>query len=162
MLIGDGSSGRIAEGSRNGEGISGDDCANPAALGDFWSEVLGYREAPPPAGFDNWQEALLAQGVPEEKLEAAYAIVDPDGVGPRMFFQRVPEGKVAKNRVHLDIRVAAAHGVAGGDREAVQPVLDAEADRLVGLGASVMRTVDEDGEYFMVLQDPECNEFCLT
>ena len=84
------------------------DAVEPAQLGAFWAELLGYVEQPPPPGFDSWDAALAAMGVPEGERDGAYGIVDPDGAGPRLFFQRVPEGKTAKNRVHLDV------GVSGG------------------------------------------------
>jgi hypothetical protein len=55
-------------------------------------------------------------GVPPESRNNASAVVDPDGAGPRLFFQGVPEGKQAKNRVHVD--VGAAPGLTGGARMA--------------------------------------------
>ena len=91
------------------------DASDPARLGAFWAELLGYIEQPPPEGFGSWQEALVAWGVPEDQRDSAYAIVDPAGRAPRMFFQRVPEAKSAKNRMHLDI---------------VSPDIEAEAARL--------------------------------
>jgi predicted enzyme related to lactoylglutathione lyase len=90
-------------------------------------------------------------GVPESQWNSASAVIDPDGAGPRVYFQRVPEEKATKNRLHLDIRVR-------GGREAIQP----EVDRLVALGATVVGPKEERGEYWVVLQDPEGNEFCLT
>lgn len=81
------------------------DAADPASLGCFWAEALGYTQEPPPAGFDSWPAALTAFGVPEERFNDAYAVIDPDGA-QRIFFQRVPEPKTAKNRVHLDVRVS--------------------------------------------------------
>src|SRR3954469_3059795 len=79
------------------------DCAEPERVARFWCEVLGYVVPPPPEGFASWDEFDRAQ--PPEQQGSAYACVDPSGVGPRLFFQRVPEGKVVKNRVHLDVRV---------------------------------------------------------
>ncbi len=92
------------------------DCADPGALAPFWAEALGYRVQEPPGDFDSWDEALVAMGVPEERRNDASAVVDPDGAAPRLFFQRVPEGKQAKNRVHLDVR--AAPGLDGEERMA--------------------------------------------
>ena len=83
------------------------DASDPARLGAFWAELLGYVEQPPPEGFATWPEALTALGVPEDQQQSAYAVVDPAGAGPRLFFQRVPEQKTAKNRVHLDVNVGA-------------------------------------------------------
>jgi len=136
------------------------DCADPAALAGFWCEVLGYQVQPPPSGFDSWDAALDAWGVPSEEHNSRSAALPPDrGSGPRLFFQRVPEGKNVKNRLHLDVR--AAPGTDGDERMAA---LDAEAARLVGLGATRVRRVDPDGRMetgFVVMQDPEGNEFCL-
>ncbi|MDT7571538.1 MAG: hypothetical protein QOE05_1712, partial [Actinomycetota bacterium] len=92
------------------------DCADPAALAAFWAEVLGYRLQDPPGAFASWDEALDALGVPPHRRNDASAVVDPDGRGPRLFFQRVPEGKTVKNRVHLDVR--AAPGLQGETRMA--------------------------------------------
>jgi Glyoxalase-like domain len=127
------------------------DCADPAALSRFWAEALGYVLNPPPEGHDSWESWLSAMGVPESEWNSASAIVDPDGQGPRIYFQRVPEGKTGKNRLHLDVRV-------GGGREGIQ----AEVDRLVALGATVVGPKEERGEHWVVLQDPEGNELCLT
>jgi catechol 2,3-dioxygenase-like lactoylglutathione lyase family enzyme len=135
------------------------DCADPAATAAFWAEVLGYRLMDPPAGFASWDEALDAMGVPPEHRNDLSAIVDPDGVGPRLLFQKVPEGKQVKNRVHLDVR--AAPGLRGDERMAV---LEAEAERLVALGATRLRRHDPAGELqfgHIVMTDVEGNEFCL-
>jgi catechol 2,3-dioxygenase-like lactoylglutathione lyase family enzyme len=136
------------------------DCADPAALADFWAQVLGYRLQDPPPGFDSWEAALEALGVPPENRNDASAIVDPDGRGSRVFFQRVPEGKSAKNRVHLDVR--AAPGLAGDER---MVALEEECERLVGLGG---RRLDRHEPAppmaggHIVMADPEGNEFCLN
>ncbi|MER7459247.1 VOC family protein [Micromonospora sp. NPDC126480] len=135
------------------------DCADPATLAAFWTEALGYRIQDPPPGFDSWEQALEAFGVPPERRNDASAAVDPEGTGPRLFFQRVPEGKRAKNRVHLDVR--AAPGLAGDARMAA---LEAEAERLVSHGATRLGRFEpapplEAGH--LVLADPEGNEFCL-
>ena len=136
------------------------DCADPGVLAGFWCEVLGYQVQPPPAGFDSWDKALDAWGVPPQEHNSRSAALPPEGEsGPRLFFQRVPEGKTAKNRLHLDVR--AAPGSVGDERMAA---LDAEATRLADLGATRVRRVDPDGRMetgFVVMQDPEGNEFCL-
>ena len=135
------------------------DCADPGALAPFWAEALGYRVQEPPGNFGSWDEALDAMGVPEERRNDASAVVDPDGAGHRLFFQRVPEGKQTKNRVHLDVR--AAPGLDGEERMAA---LETECVRLVGLGARRIRRVGPDpplGAGFIVMADPEDNEFCL-
>lgn len=134
------------------------DCADPSALADFWAEALGFRKDAPPKGFDTWDEALTAWGVPEDQWNSRSALVDPDGVRPRLFFQQVPEGKTAKNRVHLDIR--SAPGLKGEERMAV---LEVEATRLCALGASRFRRIEPNAmdEGIIVMLDPEGNEFCL-
>ncbi|ASU83511.1 glyoxalase/bleomycin resistance/dioxygenase family protein [Nocardiopsis gilva YIM 90087] len=132
------------------------DAHEPRKLGRFWADLLGYQEQPPPAGFATWDEALTAFGVPEDEHDSAYAIVDPAGVGPRIFLQQVPEGKSAKNRVHLDVNVAAQ--VQYDQRRAKVAEV---AERAVELGATRVREVDEPKGYAMVMLDPEGNEFCL-
>lgn len=134
------------------------DAADPAALAAFWAEALGYVLQPPPGEFKTWDEALDAWGVPPEERNSRSAVVDPDGKGPRIFIQKVPEGKTAKNRCHLDVR--AAPGQKGQERMAT---LTAEADRLLALGATVFERLEpnEMDEGCIVMNDPEGNEFCL-
>ena len=135
------------------------DCLDPGALAPFWAEALGYLVQEPPGNFDSWDEALAAMGVPEVNRNDASAVVDPAGRGPRVFLQRVPESKETKNRVHLDLR--AAPGLAGRQRMAA---LVTECERLVALGARRLRRFEPDpplGAGFIVMADPEGNEFCL-
>ncbi|GAA3618516.1 VOC family protein [Nonomuraea rosea] len=135
------------------------DCADPAGLSAFWAETLGYQLQEPPKGFESWEQALEAMGVPPERRNDASAVIDPDGLGPRLFFQRVPEGKQAKNRVHLDVR--AAPGLEGDARMAA---LEAEAERLVSRGAARLGRQEPApplGAGHIVMADPEGNEFCL-
>ena len=132
------------------------DCTEPVRVAGFWCEVLGYVVPPPPEGFATWDD--VERDLPPEQRGAAAACVDPTGVGPRLYFQRVPEGKVVKNRVHLDVR--AATGLVGEERVVV---LEAEAARLVELGATRVHLLaaDEENESCLVMQDVEGNEFCL-
>jgi len=134
------------------------DCADPARLSAFWGDVLGYPPEAPPAPFASWEEALDAWGIPEEQRNDYSAVSDPDKVGPRLFFQKVPEGKTVKNRVHLDVR--AAPGLQGEDRMAA---LEAEAERLTGLGATRLERHEPGGVSagHIIMGDPEGNEFCL-
>lgn len=134
------------------------DCADPNRLAEFWAEALGYRLQPPPAGYDSWEAWAAEQGIPPEQWNAMSAVVDPDGVGPRLFFQRVPEGKTAKNRVHLDVNVGGGHGTPLDQRK---QRVDAAAASLVAAGATRLRPFEQHGEYWVVMQDPEGNEFCL-
>ncbi|MCX5402781.1 VOC family protein [Streptomyces sp. NBC_00335] len=117
------------------------DCADPGAQAVFWAQALGYR-VQSPEGSADWA-----------------AISDPDGKGPRLYFQRVPEAKTeAKNRLHLDVR--SAPGLKGDERMAV---LEVEAARLEELGAKRLYRLesDEENEGIIVMADPEENIFCL-
>ncbi len=133
------------------------DAADPFALGEFWAMALGYVREPPPAPYQTWDEALTGWGLPPERWNDANAIVDPDGIGPRIFIQKVPEPKVAKNRVHLDVRVSASRE----DKDLA--ALQARADQLVAAGATQLKVFDEPftGRW-IVMQDPEGNEFCIV
>ncbi|MCJ0869378.1 VOC family protein [Streptomyces sp. AP-93] len=118
------------------------DCADPGAQAVFWAQALGYRVQLPPEGSADWA-----------------AISDPDGKGPRLYFQRVPEAKAeAKNRLHLDVR--SAPGLKGDERMAA---LEVEAARLEELGAKRLYRLesDEENEGIIVMADPEENIFCL-
>jgi catechol 2,3-dioxygenase-like lactoylglutathione lyase family enzyme len=132
------------------------DCADPERVARFWCEVLGYVVPPPPPGFDTWDD--FDRSLPPEYQGSAFACVDPTGVGPRLFFHRVPEGKVVKNRLHLDVRVGT--GLVGEERLAA---LEAECARLIAIGAVRVRLLVADGveESCLVMQDVEGNEFCL-
>jgi Glyoxalase-like domain len=132
------------------------DCAEPERVARFWCEVLGYVVPPPPEGFATWDD--YERTLPAEERGSWFACSDPTGVGPRLYFQRVPEGKVVKNRVHLDVR--AGTGLVGDERLAV---LEAECARLVALGAVRGRPLlaDDDNESCQLMQDIEGNEFCL-
>lgn len=132
------------------------DCADPGGLAPFWAEVLGYVEQPPPEGFATWQDWARDHDIPEEDWNKAGSVVDPDGKGPRFYFQQVPEGKVVKNRVHVDVSVG--EGLSGVERRAK---VEEEGARVESLGGGRVRTFDERGEFWIVMTDPEDNEFCL-
>jgi catechol 2,3-dioxygenase-like lactoylglutathione lyase family enzyme len=131
------------------------DCADPTALATFWADVFGY---PHPEWPEDMKAELLANGLTEEDLADRSAIDDPTGEGPRFFFHQVPEGKVAKNRMHIDIQ-----SVPG--KHATDEELAAERDRIVALGATVVVNFDKPWgpvrERHVVMRDPEGNEFCL-
>jgi hypothetical protein len=119
--------------------------------------TIGYELPPPPPGFDSWD--AFAATLPPEHRNIASASEDPAGVGPRLFFQQVPESKSVKNRLHLDVR--AAPGLEGEQRMAA---LEAEAERLVGLGATRVQRHEPRPPMaagHIVMQDPGANEFCL-
>lgn len=143
------------------------DARDPRAQSRFWAEALGYLIPGPPGvelpeGADPlaaWDAFLEQVGVPEGQRNSRSAVEDPAGIGPRVFFQQVPEEKVAKNRVHLDVR--AAPGLVGEERMAA---LEAEAARLVALGATRLERHEPAppmGAGHLVMADPEGNEFCL-
>jgi hypothetical protein len=135
------------------------DCARPGALAAFWKLALGYADAPPPAGFGSWPEWFTQFGVPEDEWDDGAYIEDPDGALPRISFLKVPEGKVVKNRVHLDLQVG---GGRGEPWEARWPRVTAAVERLTGAGATVIRTDALDGRPdHVVMADPEGNEFCV-
>src|SRR4051812_45869460 len=115
------------------------DCADPGALARFWADALGYVVQPPPEGHDSWESWLAAMDVPESEWNSASAVIDPDGPGPRIYFQRVPEEKAGKNRLHLDLRISPGPSAPADERRrVVEPV----AERLVGLGATVVGPVE--------------------
>lgn len=133
------------------------DCADPDRLAHFWAEALHYKLQVPPEGYSSWQEFLRDQGVPEDQWNNASAIVDPDGVGPRIYFQRVPEPKTGKNRMHMDLN----QGTRETPPEERHTRVDAEVERLETLGAHELYRKSELGEYHVTMADPEGNEFCV-
>ena len=114
------------------------DCAKPAPLARFWCEVLDYEVAP----YDDAEiERLTAMGIDDVEDDPSVLILPKDD-GPRIFFQQVPENKIAKNRVHLDVRL-----------------IETDVERLVSLGAKVLSQPSTEQRWY-VLSDPEGNEFC--
>lgn len=134
------------------------DCPDPARLAAFWAAALHYKIQDPPNGFGSWNEFLNAQGVPESDWNSASAIVDPEGKGPRVFFQRMATPKLGKNRLHLDVNAGGGRSVS---REEQLKRVHAEVERLTKLGAIKQKEWDEDGEFWVVMLDPEGNEFCV-
>ena len=109
------------------------DCADPYRLAGFWSAVTGYGEDPDDPNAPSDLEAVL---------------LGPDGQ-PNLLFIRVPEGKAVKNRVHLDL-------------VPTDQTRDQEVARLVSLGATMVADHRRnDGSGWVVLADPEGNEFCV-
>jgi hypothetical protein len=134
------------------------DCAGPGALATFWAAALGYRPAGPPKGFATWDEWFRKLEIPEEERDEGAWIEDPEERRPRICFLQVPESKAVKNRLHLDLD-ASDGPTAPLDRRRQQ--VDAEVDRMLGLGATRLAAYDETDHYHVVMQDPEGNEFCL-
>jgi hypothetical protein len=114
------------------------DAADPAVLAEFWALALGYRPAQP---------ASAGQA----------RLMDPDRTGPRLFFQRVGGPKRGKNRVHLDVHASAA---ATGRDDQVR-MIRAHAEVRLAAGARLVEERDEPDQFWIVMQDPEGNEFCL-
>ena len=136
------------------------DCAHPRAQAEFWQLALGYIPAAPPKGHASWENWYRSFDIPEDEWDSIAALEDPDGQRPRISFLKVPEGKVAKNRIHLDIQ-------AGGGRsepfDLRWPRVMAVVERLAAAGATVVHTDTVDGTPdHVVLLDPEGNEFCVV
>ena len=136
------------------------DAQDTQGMATFWAAALadrGYRLPTPPDGAPDWPTWLRAQGVPEDQWGAGFALDNDDPAQPRLYLQRVPEGKTAKNRVHLDL-------LAGGGSQVPLPEQEARVaaavDRLTALGATHVQTTTELGVHWAVLRDPEGNEFC--
>ena len=137
-------------------------CADPEPLARFWAAALRYELEPPPAGFATWDDWRRHIGLPEDMLGVGVdSIIDPDGDGPRIWFQVVPDTKTITNRLHLDIH-------ASGDRELPLAIrkerVDAEAKRLSDLGATLIDAFSEEGvdHYAVAMKDPEGNEFDIN
>ena len=131
------------------------DCADPHQLAEFWAAAVGYEIE----HNDDQIRSLLAAGIAHDDdvmewkgrmvWKTATAANDPGGTGPRLLFQLVPEAKTVKNRVHLDLRV-------GEERH------EAEAERLVALGATRLWDGSEGPYTWITMADPEGNEFCVA
>ncbi len=131
------------------------DAANPTRLAEFWKTALGYEDKPPPAPFATREEWLAQFDLPDEELgdDAAW-LHDPTGIGPSLSLLQVSEPKVAKNRLHIDVRVS--EQCAPQDRWST---ILREVDRLAAAGATEVR---RDGDHHVVMADPEGNEFCVA
>src|SRR3954453_4300555 len=138
------------------------DAHDPARLARFWSRALGYQSAPPAeppaAWWDHYRGRLDGEEAFDDRL------FDPEGLRPPIWFQRVPEDKAGKNRLHLDLYPTGRDDTLTQQRRV--ELVDATVDELVGLGAQVQRRErdDDPGDpvYLVVMQDPEGNEFCVS
>jgi predicted enzyme related to lactoylglutathione lyase len=104
------------------------DCADTMRLARFWTDALDWELDP-------------------ESEPGGALVRDPSGRTDGLYFQPVPESKVAKNRLHLDLRPTGS--------------MAAEVERLEGLGATLVGRVDVEGSFWTVMQDPEGNELCV-
>ena len=143
------------------------DCKDPELLARFWAAALGYVLEPPPEGFATWDDWRRDIGLPDsEPGIGADSIIDPRGDGPRIWFHVVPDAKVVKNRLHLDIHVSGGAGPT--DRSVPLATrmqrVDAEARRLTDLGATNTGALSADGldHYAIGMKDPEGNEFDIN
>jgi hypothetical protein len=134
------------------------DCRDPEGLSRFYAEVFQYKMQDLPEGFKSWEEALKSWGIPEEEWNSASAIVDPEGKGPRIYFQQMDTKKLGKNRLHLDVNASGGLRVPLEERK---KQVRAEVERLLKLGAKKQREWEELGEFWTVMLDPEGNEFCV-
>jgi hypothetical protein len=138
------------------------DCRDPELLARFWAAALGYVLEPPPEGFATWDDWRRDIGLPDsDRGIGADSIVDPRGAGPRIWFHALPDAKVVKNRLHLDIHVSGSRADSMATR--IQRV-DAEARRLTDLGATPTGALTAEGldHYAMGMWDPEGNEFDIN
>lgn len=149
------------------------DCNDPSRMVEFWTVALDYVPAPPPASFESWRDYYLSVGVPADELsdgDCTDRIIDPDGVGIRIWFQPVPETKAGKNRLHLDIYPGGGCSV---ERSLRRTAIQDRVAALVELGGSILKTYPDDfpeapgtddcaGDWFCTMADPEGNEFCVS
>jgi hypothetical protein len=139
------------------------DCADPDRLATFWASALDYEIETPPDGSATWADYWRKRGLPEEEIGESIGndrIVDGDGTGPRFWFQQVPEGKIVKNRLHLDITVSGGRATPFAERK---KLVELESERLQAMDARVVLVHDNPGfdHFGITMQDPEGNEFCL-
>src|SRR6059036_1326802 len=108
------------------------DCTDPRRLSEFYAAALGYKLQDPPEGFATLEGFLRSIGVPEEEWNDGSAVVDPEGKGPRIYFQKMETPKPRKNRLHLDLD--ASGGRKTTERERKRRI-DAEVERILSLGS---------------------------
>jgi hypothetical protein len=137
------------------------DANDPARLAWFWARALGYQPVPPTEPETTWHahyRGRLGEGAAFDDR-----LFDPAGLRPPIWFQKVPETKAGKNRLHLDLYPTGRDRALPMDRRI--EIVEAKVAELVGLGASVERrtreVAPEDPVYFVVMHDPEGNEFCV-
>lgn len=130
------------------------DCADAAKLAQFWKLALGYVDEPPPPPFTTREEWLESLDLADDDEGGAAWLCDPDGAGPRLSLLEVPEPKTAKNRLHIDIRVA--------DRSSPEAKWAAVTAEVVRLEAAGLRRWCRVGQHHVLMADPEGNEFCVA
>ena len=138
------------------------DANDPPRLARFWAAALSYQPVPPEQPQTTWYAHYRARLGDNAAFDNR--IFDPAGLGPPIWFQEVPESKAGKNRLHLDL-----YPTGRDDSLALESrinLVEARVAELVGLGAEVERRTQgnepEDSFYYVVMRDPEGNEFCVS
>ncbi len=134
------------------------DCNDPRRLSEFYAAALGYKLQDPPESFATWEAFLTSNGVPQEEWNDGSSVVDPEGKGPRIYFQRMDTPKPEKNRLHLDLNASGGRKVLEAER---RRRIDAEVGRILALGRGAKKVSESDDAnfYFVTMLDPEGNEF---
>ncbi|MEI2765391.1 MAG: VOC family protein [Dermatophilaceae bacterium] len=136
------------------------DSNDPARLARFWEQALGYVRTPPQHPATTWDEHY--RGRLDGRAAFEDRIFDPQGLRPPVWFQQVPEGKGGKNRLHLDLYPTGRDDTLSMPRRIER--VDARVDELVAIGATAVHRAGghpDDGFYYVVMADPEGNEFCI-
>ena len=138
------------------------DSNDPAGLARFWAQALGYQPVPPTEPATTWHAHYRARLGEDAAFDDR--LFDPAGLGPPIWFQQVPEEKAGKNRLHLDLYPTGRDSALPAQRRI--EIVEAKVDELSRLGASVQsRTREDDPDdpiYYVLMHDPEGNEFCVS
>lgn len=135
-------------------------CDDPAGLAQFWADALEYIVQPPPEGFDTWDEFADEMGIPRERRNDISAVVDPEGLGPRVLFERY-DGGAPNQRIHIDVNAVGGRAVDLDEQER-KARLSGQRARLEELGATFKREAHGmAGESWIEMFDPEGNWFCV-
>jgi hypothetical protein len=138
------------------------DANDPPTLARFWARALGYQAVPAAEPDTTWSAHYRARLGDEPAFDNR--LFDPAGLRPPIWFQRVPETKAGKNRLHLDLYPTGRDNSLSLARR--MEIVDAKVAELVELGASVQRRTRDDDpddeQYFIVMHDPEGNEFSVS
>jgi len=138
------------------------DANDPARLARFWAPALGYQPMPAAGPETTWQAHYLSALGDEASFDNR--LFDPTGQRPPIWFQEVPEEKAGKNRLHLDLYPTGRDDAMPMERRV--EIVEAKVAELVAIGASVGRRTRHDDPddpfYFVVMHDPEGNEFCIS
>ena len=137
------------------------DANDPSVLARFWAQALGYQPVPPTEPATAWHAPTKPGWARKRAFDDR--LFDPDGLRPPIWFQEVPEAKAGKNRLHLDLYPTGRDNALPMERRI--EIVEAKVAELTGLGASVQHRTRHDDPtdpiYFVVMHDPEGNEFCV-